>query len=789
MRKIVAVFGLIFGLSYSLFSQLLPPNRVVIPRNWWASMSTKYPGFQGAQSRWMSSGDFNQDGLADIVLQFAAVGTSKMFWQDSIGDPKKFKAVFVNQGNNIFELDTNLVYSFNGGDDGHIVLDMNGDGYLDVYQPTDNWHGSLSTLPKWYDESQNMGEFMFINKDSKSFQGSFFNDTGGSTRHYQVIDIDKDGDDELAFFGLMDELPKTIPMRYPHEDSIQVFDYNIKFQRKTLQLFQRNAADSLFKNRVFVPMFSKQDTLYGLLKDPRNELGSSKLDMFGYITANEKKAISTIEIPKGLSRKPFHNSGKQGFAQDLDGDGKNEYLFSFWNQHDETTYAVIINEKGQDISDRFFSDSLNYKIGKIRAGISDVFDDINSDGYIDILPIHGIGFKYNKQNAYFLFNPKLKKYEVRKLHNYPIVFDSDLSTNDSLSFWPHYDYKSHTTFLQYFNKRKDQDVIFSNIIAYKMNCEFVDRPKLAFSTATLCLQKDSLTIRLKTVNSNSKYSLSFNNKTTEFNSVTNLTVLKELGSVYMTETNQEGCVLRSDTINITKRNVPNIPLISNTTALTFCNGGNVVLTSSSSSNQWYFNGSAISNAIGSSLVANATGEYQVKAVEDGCLSPLSSAITVKVNSIPAVPSISQDAQGSLISSSSEWNQWYFNDVKIESANQKTFLPTQSGLYTVKVVSPCGTEISKPYAVLITSTEESVLSQVQVSPNPLTNRIQINFPSEFGIMAQVNVFDMAGNILFNQSGVHNGTQIDLSNLGNGNYLIKLNSTNNSNSKVIKISKGY
>lgn len=76
--------------------------------------------------------------------------------------------------------------------------------------------------------------------------------------------------------------------------------------------------------------------------------------------------------------------------------------------------------------------------------------DMNGDGYLDILPNHGIGFQYQNQLCYFLFNPSTKKYEVKKLHNHPILFDSAQSKADSLAFWPHYDYKSHTTFLQYF---------------------------------------------------------------------------------------------------------------------------------------------------------------------------------------------------------------------------------------------------------------------------------------------------------------------------------------------------
>lgn len=771
------------------YSQLLPKNNLLINKDWWTRMTKKYPGFHGTQNRWVSTGDFNKDGLPDIVLQFAAVGTTRMFWQDSLIDSRRFKAVFVNRGNNNFELDSNLVYTFKGGDEGQIVLDMNGDGFLDVYQPTDNWHGTLQTMPKYFDSRQNMGEYMFINKSNKSFEGSFFNDTGGSTRHYQVLDIDNDNDDELAFVGLRDDLNKTIPISYPFEDSLQVFDYKGKFQRKTLQLIQRNMADSLFRNLQFIGMFSKQDTLYGLLKDPRNELGSSSIDMFGYITAAEKKAISNISIPVGLSRKPFHNDGRQGFVQDLDGDGKKEYLFSFWRNTDETTYAVIFNEQGKDISNKFFSDSLNYKIGKIKAGMSDIFDDINNDGFIDILPLHGIGFKYNNNFSYFLFNPKTKKYDVKKLHSHNIIFDSEQTALDSLAFWPGYDYKSHTTFLQYFNKRKDQDAMFTNIIAYKMNCDFLPRPKLVYSSSGLCLQNDSLSVKLNSINAGSSYSILVNNRNLTFNSGSNLSYVKETGSVFISEISIEGCVLNSDTLIVSQKTIPSTPSITTSTPLTFCSGQNVTLTSSGTNNQWYLNGNAIANATTRSFTANAAGAYKVKAINGDCSSPLSAASTVVVTPIPPTPTITLETNGGLTSSASDGNQWYFNDVKIDNATQKTINPTKSGNYTVKVVTPCASEVSKPYNLVVTATEETILGQVQLSPNPFLSQFKVSFPVEFGKTAQVKIVDMSGNVQFKKASVIDGEQIDLGNLNGGNYVLHLNSNDNSNSKAIKINKTH
>jgi len=476
------VFLSIFLFEIDVYSQAIIKDSLEINKDWWGRMVVKYPGFHGTNNRWMSTGDFNNDGLPDIVLQFAAVGNGNgsMFWQDSLENSKRFKGVFINKGNQYFILDTNLVYFFKGGDDGQIVLDLNGDGYLDVYQPTDNWHGLRSKVPIWYKDSTNMGEYIFINNINKSFTGTFLNDTtskspfntGGSTRHYQILDIDNDNNDEIAFEGLYDELPKPYPTRYPEEDSIQIFDYKNQLYRKMLQLISVNESDTLFRNRKFQVMFTKKDTVYGILKDPRSETSPSELDYFGYYTANQKKVISKISIPAGLSKKPFHNTGRQGFTQDLDGDGINEYVFSFWRASDETTYAIIFNANGQDVSNKFFDDSLNLKIGKIKAGISDVFDDLNNDGFIDIIPNHGIGFKYNKKYSYFLFNSIKKKYEVKTLHNYQVRFNEELTSSDSLSFWPDYNYKSHSFLLQYFNMKKDQDAIFTSIKSYDIKNAF-----------------------------------------------------------------------------------------------------------------------------------------------------------------------------------------------------------------------------------------------------------------------------------------------------------------------------
>jgi hypothetical protein len=256
---------------------------------------------------------------------------------------------------------------------------------------------------------------------------------------------------------------------------------------------------------------------------------------------------------------------------------------------------------------------------------------------------------------------------------------------------------------------------------------------------------------------------------------------------FVSQVSEKGCESERVKIKVVVKPTPITPVITNSTPLTFCYGQNVVLTSSGTNNQWYLNGNLINNATATTFTANASGAYKVKATNGDCSSPLSTTSTVVVNPIPPTPLIIQESNGGLTSSSTDGNQWYFNDEKINYATQKTINPTKSGNYTVKVTTPCASEVSKPYSVVITATEETIFGQVQLSPNPFLNQFKLSFPLEFGKTAQVKIVDMSGNVQFKMASVIDGEQIDLGNLNSGNYILHLNSNDNSNSKAIKISK--
>jgi hypothetical protein len=78
-------------------------------------------------------------------------------------------------------------------------------------------------------------------------------------------------------------------------------------------------------------------------------------------------------------------------------------------------------------------------------------------------------------------------------------------------------------------------------------------------------------------------------------------------------------------------------------------------------------------------------------------------------------------------------------------------------------------------------------ETSVAPNPFTNRLKVSFSADFGKTAQMKILDMSGNIHFRKSSVIDGELIDVSHLNGGNYILRLESNDNSNTKAIKISK--
>jgi hypothetical protein len=135
-----------------------------------------------------------------------------------------------------------------------------------------------------------------------------------------------------------------------------------------------------------------------------------------------------------------------------------------------------------------------------------------------------------------------------------------------------------------------------------------------------------------------------------------------------------------------------------------------------------------------------------------------------------------------------------NKFFVKAAIDYETIPTKKIVVPVKVTNTkynSFTLLERTFTV--TDVQEVVIlanqleEETKVAPNPFSNLLNVSFPTAFGKTAQLKIMDMTGNILFRKSSVTNGDKIDVSPIASGNYILHLESNDNSNTKAIKISK--
>ncbi len=173
----------------------------------------------------------------------------------------------------------------------------------------------------------------------------------------------------------------------------------------------------------------------------------------------------------------------------------------------------------------------------------------------------------------------------------------------------------------------------------------------------------------------------------------------------------------SNTIVVTVNPIPATPTVTNSGALTFCQGGSVTLTSSSATGNTWSPGGATTQSIN----VTTSGSYTVTVTSNGCTSSPSAAKVVTVNPIPATPTVTnsgaltfcQGGSVTLTSSSATGNTWSPGGATTQSINVTT-----SGSYTVTVTANGCT--SSPSAAKV----------VTVNPIPATPTISASGPTTF-----------------------------------------------------------
>jgi hypothetical protein len=193
-----------------------------------------------------------------------------------------------------------------------------------------------------------------------------------------------------------------------------------------------------------------------------------------------------------------------------------------------------------------------------------------------------------------------------------------------------------------------------------------------------------------------------------------------IGMYYIKGTAPGGCFTIKPVV-VSVLDYPESPVISVGGSVQICQGSSVTLSSSAAANyQWYRNNNIISGATNKTYIATQEGDYEVRA-SNACFSSHSNVISIGVTPIPSIT-----AAGPVIfcrgfsvvlrSSAASGNQWYKNDIAIADSIQQTLTVTESGSYSVRVITgSCTTEAADAVPVTVNPIPTApVISQSGIS---------------------------------------------------------------------------
>jgi hypothetical protein len=201
------------------------------------------------------------------------------------------------------------------------------------------------------------------------------------------------------------------------------------------------------------------------------------------------------------------------------------------------------------------------------------------------------------------------------------------------------------------------------------------------------------------------------------------------GNYAVVATNVNGCSSTSASVSVTALASPAKPAISAGGATSFCQGGSVVLnTDASAGIQWFRDGVAITNAVSSTLQATQTGVYLVRATNsNGCSSPNSDTLTVRVHENPAKPPINWNGTELSTLAGFKTYRWLKDGIEIQGAVSNAYRPTAAGNYQTAVTNnnDCPA-VSNSYPLVITGLQDVVIAGVSVLcfPNPARDAVHL-----------------------------------------------------------------
>jgi hypothetical protein len=223
----------------------------------------------------------------------------------------------------------------------------------------------------------------------------------------------------------------------------------------------------------------------------------------------------------------------------------------------------------------------------------------------------------------------------------------------------------------------------------------------------------------------------------------------------------------------------------------FCSGDSLKLTISvvnkSDSLKWYYGTKSDLTNPSNKTFTDSTKLFVTRTDSLGCIIS-SDTIQIKKLAIPGAPTLSRDTANFLLSGAAG-TTWYKDGSAITDTAQK-YKPTAAGSYTAKTTTNgCTSVMSAAYYYLVTDIINLSKDEfIKLAPNPFINQLNFDFTVKGYQKLNIEVYDVAtGSKVATQQNITAGTQIQLSQLARGTYIVRVTSNDNKIAQQFKMVK--
>ena len=204
----------------------------------------------------------------------------------------------------------------------------------------------------------------------------------------------------------------------------------------------------------------------------------------------------------------------------------------------------------------------------------------------------------------------------------------------------------------------------------------------------------------------------------------------------------------------------------------YSNGELTAVSADAVTYQWYRNGIEVANATSASYVPTESGYYTVVVANEGGCSEVSIEVLVAICLTDYTPQLVFGNNTTLELTnplSGLTAQWAVNGVIVEGGTGNTMPIGQSGAYTVVLSDEYGCSYSSEAYNAYLSVNELASSSVITFPNPTTGKLNISAQST---IQTIDVLDATGRVVIASTASNSNAVVDLSDLPNGYYIVKI-----------------